>query len=256
MDLGLERAGIVCKWQVEIDEYATRVLQKHWPSVPRHRDVREVGSHNLEPVDVVAGGFPCQDISTAGKGVGIEGAKSGLWAEYARIVSELRPRYVLVENVSALLNRGVGRVLGDLASLGYDAEWDCIPAASVGAPHLRDRIFIVAYPSSTDAGRDAEQPQSQKPINRKSSQLLFNTGGGSGADKAGRHHEGVMAYAHRESLVGVAESRGQRGEWRTEPDVGRVAHGVPRRVDRLRGLGNAVVPQVAEWIGRRIVSAA
>lgn len=122
IDLGLERAGMRCVAQVEIDDYATRVLAKHWPTVRRLRDVRSAGAHNLPRADVIAGGFPCQDISNAGRRAGIGGERSGLWAEYARIVRELRPRYVLVENVAALLSRGVDRVLGDLAALGYDAE--------------------------------------------------------------------------------------------------------------------------------------
>ena len=100
----------------------------------------------VPPVDVLCGGFPCQDLSVAGRGAGIDGARSGLWAEYARLIRELRPRYVVVENVPALLVRGLGRVLGDLAALGYDAEWDCLPASAFGAPHRRDRVWIVAYP--------------------------------------------------------------------------------------------------------------
>src|SRR5688572_14262480 len=119
IDLGLERAGMKCAWQVELDPFCRRVLAKHWPDVARYEDVREVGAHNLEPVDLIAGGFPCQDISNAGKRAGIDGERSGLWSEYARIVRELRPRYVLVENVTALLGRGIGRVLGDLAALDF-----------------------------------------------------------------------------------------------------------------------------------------
>jgi len=144
LDLGLERAGMACKWQVEIDDYATRVLAKHWPDVHRERDVRTCGAANLAPVDLICGGFPCQDISIAGAKAGIDGAKSGLWREFARLISELRPRYVLVENVSALLSRGMGRVLGDLAAIGYDAEWSTLQACALGAPHPRERMFIVA----------------------------------------------------------------------------------------------------------------
>src|SRR4051812_10602658 len=115
IDLGLERAGMQCKWQVEINDYATRVLAKHWPDVHRERDVRACGAHNLTTVDLICGGFPCQDISYAGKGAGLAGRRSGLWFEYARIIRELEPRYVLVENVAALLDRGMGDVLGSLA---------------------------------------------------------------------------------------------------------------------------------------------
>ena len=144
-DLGFERAGFRTEWQVEIDPYCQRVLKKHFPHAERFGDIRECGKHNLKSVDVICGGFPCQDISNAGKRAGIEGERSGLWSEYARIIRELRPRYVLVENVAALLGRGMGVVLGDLAEIGYDAEWEIISAADVGAPHLRERVWILAH---------------------------------------------------------------------------------------------------------------
>lgn len=149
MDLGLERAGMECAWQVEIDEFCRKVLTKHWPNVPKFNDVRECGKHNLEPVDLIAGGFPCQDISVGNQaGQGLEGERSGLWSEMFRIISELRPGFALVENVANLFNRGIERVLGNLAGIGYDAEWQVIPASAVGAPHTRSRVFIVAYPAS------------------------------------------------------------------------------------------------------------
>ena len=147
--LGLERSGgfetvAFC----EIDTKARLVLKKHWPNVPIFEDVTTLTKDVLDEcgitVDAVCGGFPCQDISLAGKGEGIEGKRSGLWSEYARLIGELRPRYVIVENVSALLGRGLDRVLGDLAALGYDAEWHCIPASYVGLPQSRDRVWIVA----------------------------------------------------------------------------------------------------------------
>src|SRR5687768_17296922 len=128
IDLGLERAGMQCVWQVEIDVFCRKVLTKHWPNVTTFNDVREVGKHNLEPVDLIAGGSACQDISEVGSRRGIDGPKSGLWREMCRIVCELRPQYVLVENVSGLLNRGIERVLGDLAAVGYDAEWSVLSA--------------------------------------------------------------------------------------------------------------------------------
>lgn len=286
LDLGLERAGMRCAWQVEIDAYARQVLERHWPTVPRYRDVRYfLGSKRWRKsreawgVDLIAGGFPCQDISNAGKRAGIAGARSGLWSEFARIVRLLRPRYVLVENVDALAVRGLGRVLGDLAALGFDAEWDRIPAAAVGAPHLRWRIFILAYAKESRNG-------------------IVSTGRGperEGAANPNRHRQRVVAYAECARLeIGESERRhvsekqpplersgctdvsdaasrwaGQRGGqqfaaycertrslyWpQTEPPVCGVADGIPHRVDRLRALGNAVVPQIAEWIGRRIVA--
>ena len=231
IDLGLERAGMECRWQVEIDPYCRKVLAKHWPDVRRYEDVREVGSDNLKPVDLIAGGFPCQDVSTAGKKAGIkEGTRSGLWFEFHRIICELRPRYVFVENVPGLLANGMGRVLGDLAEIGYDAEWEVLSAADVGAPHLRKRVWIMAYPDST--GRQEQRraepvEQEQRPAERSCSEMADPNS----SDKPSRHEENW---------------------WSTEPNVGRVAHGVPKRVDRLKGLGNAVVPQCAEWIGRHI----
>jgi len=148
--LGLERTGgfetvAFC----EIEPFPRRVLAKHWPKVPCYDDVRTLTADVLQrdgiSVDVICGGFPCQDISYAGNGAGLAGERSGLWFEVKRLLSEIRPEFLIVENVSALLSRGMGDVLRDLAEVGYDAEWHCIPAAYVGAPHHRDRIWIVAY---------------------------------------------------------------------------------------------------------------
>jgi DNA (cytosine-5)-methyltransferase 1 len=235
-DLGLERAGMQVKWQVEIDPFCQRVLEKHWPGVMRLGDIKEaVGyrfgvygyidyhaqRHLLKPVDVICGGFPCQDISLAGPGTGLAGERSGLWREYLRLVRELRPRYVIVENVAALLGRGLGTVLGDLAACGYDAEWDCLPAAAFGAKHLRERIWIVAY--AHGAG-----PQERR--------LLAGIPGPAGCPDE-----------RQDAALGAG--------WAPEPDVVRVVHGISGRVDRIRALGNSVVPQIAEWIGRRIIEA-
>jgi DNA (cytosine-5)-methyltransferase 1 len=140
IELGLERTGgFRTVWQVERDEFARRVLAKHWSDVRRHDDVRTfpAGDPDQWRCDLICGGFPCQDISLAGSGAGLAGTRSGLWFEYARIIRELRPRFVLVENVAALLTRGLGRVLGDLAEIGYDAEWSMLPACALGAPHTR-----------------------------------------------------------------------------------------------------------------------
>lgn len=145
LDLGMERAGFTCAWQVEADPFCQRVLQRHWPLVPRHEDVRTVRGEDLERVEVIVGGFPCQDVSQAGRRVeGIEGSRSGLWKSYHRLVCELGPRFVLVENVPGLASRGLDVVLGDLAAAGYDAEWGVLSAADVGAPHLRRRLFVLA----------------------------------------------------------------------------------------------------------------
>ena len=153
--LGLERAGMRTVAFCESDPFCRRVLAEHWPAIPIYDDVRTLTAERLRAdgivADIICGGFPCQDISEAGKRVGITGERSQLWAEYARIIGDVRPRFVIVENVADLCIRGLGIVLGDLATLGYDAEWYCIPAAAVGADHWRDRIWIVSYPDSTRA---------------------------------------------------------------------------------------------------------
>jgi DNA (cytosine-5)-methyltransferase 1 len=261
-DLGLERAGMRVLWQCEADEFCRRVLARHWPDVPCGPDVRGVGRRTVAPVDLICGGFPCQDISVAGRGAGIDGERSGLWSEYARVVSELRPRYVVVENVPALLGRGLGRVLGDLAALGYDAEWDCLPASAFGAPHRRDRIWIVAYPGcgSLQLGREPGELASARPGARSTPrpQGLSAAAGHRSEDVA--NPPARVAHAGGSRLEGAGHGAAapdrvrEDDPWAAEPDVGRVAHGVPHRVDRLRALGNALVPQIAEWIGRRIVT--
>jgi len=167
-DLGFERAGYQASWQVEINPFCLKVLEKHWPQALRLTDVRTVGGE-LDRVDVICGGFPCQDISPAGSRVGIDGARSGLWREFARLIGELRPRYVVVENSADLLVRGMGRVVGDLAALGYDAEWDVVSACALGAPHTRERVFVVAYPTGERQGQlwrlwSEEERESQRHL--------------------------------------------------------------------------------------------
>jgi DNA (cytosine-5)-methyltransferase 1 len=234
-DLGFERAGMTCKWQVEIDPYCQRVLAKHWPDVRRHDDIRTFPPDESDAwrVDVICGGFPCQDISNLGSKVGIHGIQSGLWREYQRVLRTLRPRFAVIENVPALLGRGLSAVLGDLASIGFDAEWSTLSACSMGASHLRRRLFIVAY------------PYEQRP---KAGWLQRN-----GDDEAQ-----AVRRSHSQQIrsPSLAVSSARRQAFTAEPDVGRVANGIPARVDRLSGLGNAVVPQVAEWIGRRLIESA
>ena len=254
IDLGLERAGMECKWQVEIDPYCQKVLAKHWPDVRRYDDVRSVGADTLEAVDLIAGGFPCQDVSVAGKRAGPkEGNRSGLWFEYHRIIFELRPRYVFVENVPGLLIDGMGIVLGGLAQSGYDAEWQVLSAADVGASHLRKRVWIIAC---ADLG---QQSQGKTVLSRRCESGVSRKGelaypeGKRGGSWDGRG-DGSMGDAEKESGERGSTEDGCWKWWPAEPDVGRVAHGVPSRVDRLKSLGNAVVPQCAEYIGRRIMS--
>lgn len=162
--LGLERTGgFKTAAFCEIDPFCRRVLAKHWPTVPCYDDIRTLTADALArdgiTVDVICGGFPCQDVSYAGKRDGLEGARSGLWREYARLIGEIRPRFVIVENVPGLLSLGMGDVLGDLAAIGYDATWDCIPAAAVGAPHRRDRVWIVAHAASERRGKKGRDSQ-------------------------------------------------------------------------------------------------
>jgi DNA (cytosine-5)-methyltransferase 1 len=244
--LGLERAGMRTVAFCEIDPYCRRVLGKHWPGVPIYDDVRTLTAVRLAAdgiaVDVICGGFPCQDISLAGRGAGIAGERSGLWAEYARIIGEIRPRYVIVENVAALLGRGLERVLGDLAALGFDAEWHCIPASAVGAPHRRDRVWIVA--DAISARLEGRAPLAEYLADKLAA--VERNGSGSAVADTGQHPPERHGSGQR--------ALGQRGWWLVEPGVGRVAHGVPARVDRLRSLGNAVVPQIPEIIGRAIMT--
>ena len=222
-DLGFERAGMVCKWQVEIDDYATKVLTKHWPHVHRERDIRECGKHNLESVDVICGGFPCQDISYAGLGAGLDGERSGLFFEAIRLVRELKPRIVVLENVAALLTRGLDRVLGTLAEIGFDAEWHWLPAERLNAPHNRDRVYVVAH--AIGERWEARWIQDRKPCKAWPKTPM------------GERFRMVCTEDARQAITNIV----------------RMDDGIPNRMDRIRGLGNAVVPQVAEWIGRRIL---
>ena len=157
IDLGLDAAGFHCRWQVENDPYAVKVLEKHWPTVKRYGDICSIDGSELEPVDLVCGGFPCQDLSQAGKRVGIEGTRSGLWFEYARLVGELGPRYVLIENVPGLLvSDAMRRVIGELARCGYVGCWRSLRASEFGASHLRKRVFIVAHGNGERCGEARE----------------------------------------------------------------------------------------------------
>jgi len=257
LELGLERAtGGRTIWQVEKNEYARAVLAKHWPQAKRYNDVGEVGAHNLQSVDILCGGFPCQDISFAGKGAGITGSRSGLWTEYARIIRELRPRYVVVENVPALLCRGMGRVLADLAAFGYDAIWDCVPAAAVGAHHRRDRVFVVAYANSIrihPKQKFREKCKSEAKPSRHGQKRSVADAARDNVEAQRKKKKEQKAQQPRRGCGLFRRSLEQADSWPPEPDVGRVVDGVPHRVDRLRALGNAVVPQVAEVIGRVVM---
>lgn len=226
-DLGLERAGFTVKWQVEIDEFARKVLSKHWPDVPKYGDIRAIDWATIEPVDVLCGGFPCQDLSCAGKRAGLrEGTRSGLWFEYVKAIRAVRPKYIVVENVSGLLdNHALGRVLGDLAESGYDAEWAMFPASGLGFAHSRLRVWIVAYPT----GKRPPHAKFESLINPQRMHCEW------GAD----------------ALKWLVKTQGDRGQHL--PHDLRNHHGIPYFLDRLRGLGNAIIPQIAEAIGRMIL---
>lgn len=238
LELGLERAGLgPVVWQVELDPWCREVLAKHWPDVQRHEDVRTVGAANLSPADVICGGFPCQDVSQAGKGKGLAGERSALWFEMLRIVRELGPRVVVIENVSALQRRGLDVVARGLRDAGYAVEAARIRAEDVGAPHRRERLFVVAY-------------SKRNRFKGVTSARIYDHGQ-SRHDAFGRH--------------GFPPRRGDAEAWQTwtehdgpQPGVRRGADGFSSRLDgfarrnRLKALGNAVVPQVAEVIGRRI----
>jgi len=224
-ELGLERAlGCKTVWQVEQDKFCQKVLRKHWPSAQLYDDVVDIGSHNLESVDIICGGFPCQGISQAGKMEGLEDERSGLWWEMYRIISELRPKVAVLENVPNLVTLGLREVLGAFAKLGYDAEWTIVSAEQFGAPHLRKRIFIVAYTSCK----------------------FIKTNG--------------MSSRFSSSFPATNNTFYQTGfeYWRTTKAptaVCRMDDGIPHRLAKLKALGNAIVPQCSEYIGHCIKNA-
>lgn len=249
--LGLERAGMRTVAFCESAAYPRRILAKHWPKVPIYDDVRTLSADALSrdgvAADLICGGFPCQDISLAGKRAGLAGERSGLWSEFARLIRELRPRWVVVENVTGLLSLGLDVVLGDLAACGYDATWECIPASAVGAPHRRDRVWIVAY-AAGDGRQQGEQTAPSVGHRRLPAAAHSAARDVANPDKLARHQGRT-----RNSKKIAGREYGER--WAVEPDVGRLAHGVPHRVDRLTALGNSVVPQIPEMIGRAIMAA-
>jgi DNA (cytosine-5)-methyltransferase 1 len=230
----------------ECEPYAISVIQKHWPNVRLYQDVRDVSATRLfwdriERPDVITGGFPCTDISNAGEQAGIEGSQSGLWGEYARIIGEIRPKYAIVENVSALLSgdRGgwFGTVLRDLARIGYDARWSCISAADCGAPHHRNRVWVLAYPNSKglegceetgDTGSEGTEPYKQS---------------------AGCN----QGNCSRESISEVCGMDYGLSYWVDTPEPERVTKEAQKTIPRLKALGNSIVPQIVTAIGQEIL---
>jgi len=264
LELGLERAlGAEVVWQVEREPFCLRVLEKHWPNAMRFDDVET--AENLPYVDVICGGFPCQDISAAGKGAGLDGARSGLWREFRRIVEEVRPFAVVVENVPALRTRGLARVVADLDALGYVGEWGVVSAASVGAPHLRRRLFIIAVLADADVQHEhlpsAQRARVSEPARTRRRRVA------SDADSSGRKKHHPSAVTDESGLTSWrASSLVPWCGWLPASAVRRVGDGIPAGMDRprrrrpandkhrLKALGNAVVPQVAEVVGARLLS--
>lgn len=348
IEIGFERAGFITEWFIEQDKYAQEILKKRFPKAKIYDDITKVDFRTIPKVSILTGGFPCQDISNAGKRVGIEGSRSSLWKHYLRAISTLRPKYAFIENVSALLGRGLDVVLCDLAEIGYDAEWHCVPASSVGALHQRDRIFIIAYPNSnrepdepindttrqrelgssnvsnassigqfcTHLGERRQDKDNKKWDSKKDQQEwgrwecesckagndVSNTNEqGLERNDDKRLQDGLSKQSHKSSKnvenskcnrsnkgnweeifrrekttkhpdqslstssnvsntnkksmweLGILQGKSTtHGLWAVEPSVGRVADGIPNRVDRIKCLGNAVVPQVSEVFAEAI----
>lgn len=221
LDLGLERAGMEIIWQVENDPYCQKVLKKHWPGVPCYGDIKEIDFTTLPAVDLICGGFPCQPYSRGGS-KRAENDSRNLWPETFRCIRETAPRWVLCENVSGLLDyEYFGKIIGDLASFGFTVEWNCIPSAIFGSPFVGDRVWLLATTASIGLSESYIE----------------------------------LRKLSKKSKICSRIDKGWNGRCVAEPGIERVAHGIPSRVDRLKCLGNAVVPQVAQWLGERIIEA-
>lgn len=248
----------------EIDGYCQKVLHQHWPDVPIIGDIHDIGErtihdYDLGSIDLVTAGFPCQPFSNAGKRAGASDERY-LWPELARAIRALKPRYILLENVPGLLSINDGRefgiVLSDLAACGYDAEWQVLPASAFGAWHRRDRIWIVAYASriglsesgtrKSSSNEQWDNPPSQQNGRSELHEII------AGSQVA--PNSSIKQCYGNELFASWRPISTNSGWWAAEPALGRVADGVPGRVDRIKALGNAVVPQVVEWIGGQIIA--
>ena len=263
----------------DIEKYPQKLYRQRFPESHQLGDITKIDWHKLKkeyPGDwIMSGGFPCQDISVAGKGKGLidengNKTRSGLWYEYQRGISILRPRFAIMENVGALLTRGMSSVIGSLSEVGYNAEWGSISAASVGAWHKRERIWIIAYPDN-NGPHEPKNRQSDNQRNDRGEARTQSIKQFKGCDISGESGNANVSNSNNERLEGRQDTRGVKESgkkrkqqpkrqskshggnyWSTEPSVGRLAHGVPNRVDRLKGLGNAIVPQIAEMLFRKI----
>jgi len=282
--LGLERAGMETVAFCEYDEKCRKVLKKHWPDVPQYNDVRTLTAEQLKndgiTIDLICGGYPCQPFSTAGKRAGEEDDRH-LWPEVLRLIQEIRPAWVLCENVAGHISMGLDSVLADLEGEGYQQQVFIIPACAVGAYHRRDRVWILAHADELTNGQQHIDAATQHNNERAVSTLAHTESerrGEAGKSSTGRSIGATGASAASENVADTDSERGRSGatgakdagharqssrdtrydrsgvgRWLPEPAVGRVADGVPGRVDRLKQLGNAVVPQVVEMIGRAIM---
>ena len=231
-ELGIERAipNAHTIWQVEQDQFCQSILAKHWPNATIYNDVRTVGAHNLQPIDILLGGFPCQDISIAGQQRGIkDGTRSGLWWEMHRIIMEIRPRIVIMENVPNIIAVGGKTVVGSLAKIGYNCEWSIISARQFGAPHLRKRWFGIAYPHGIGSNKTTHGRINQ--INNKGPTIQCGRSQGKESTQTYWQHNPPP----QSTICGMDD-------------------GVPNRVVKLKALGNAIVPQCSEYIGKRVLA--
>jgi DNA (cytosine-5)-methyltransferase 1 len=264
LELGLERTGgFKTIWQCEIDPFALKVLEKHWPDVKRFTDITKMGiEEDIPHADLICGGFPCQPISCAGKRQG-EKDKRWLWPEFYRIICEARPSWVLAENVPELLSANSGRLFGgilrDLAQIGYDAEWQMLSAAQFGAPHLRRRIFVIAYSSSQRRQQNTRRTSKNESPNegRPSKKDYISECNGESRASTDTDQHGFARKVFQEMVGSEGQVfQAKRRDWGKAPSpVCGVDDGVSHRLDRLRCLGNAVVSPVIEYIGKCILNA-
>ena len=253
-DLGLHWAGFEHQWFCEVDPFCRAILARHWPGIPIYEDVRMLKGDGLPPVDVLCGGFPCQDVSQGGKHAGIrKGTRSGLWLEYARLIGEIRPRYAIIENVRGLLARGIEIVLQDLAEIGYDAEWEVLSAAALGAPHRRERVFVVAFPHGD--GPDSKH-RLLSPLRGIVGEVdqPFGVLDWLGIRVVGQSREAVRRAYPGPILHRVGDGSPRRLDYPVN------VPSVPRRVlpewhRRLKALGNGILPQQSYAIGSCIMAA-
>lgn len=260
--LGLERAGMETVAFCEYDKKAQLVLKKHWPEIPIYDDIRQLTgkqiAKDIGTIDLICGGFPCQPFSVAGKQRGEEDDRH-LWPEMFRLIQEIRPRWVIGENVAGLINMGLDQVLSDLESANYSCQTFVIPACALDAPHRRDRVWIVGNAKEMHVNGGGDKRETSRPQIPE----LRNTGSTNNVahskrqrpPRSGEHKRSGDSTQDINRKTSGADNGSERGKgcWLPEPELGRVAHGIPNRVDRLKQLGNAVVPQIVEVIGRTIM---